>query len=222
MITLAIDTSTFAAVASVVEISETKAQTLSEIRNTVHRSHSGSLLKMIDDALAESKKTLKDIDFFTIGAGPGSFTGLRIGLSTVKAFAKACKKPIVPVSTLEALSLNANGIPSLSVIDSRKNEVYGRIGDKEFVLFIPDLLERIDNNEFGESSKFLLIGNSAITYENEFKISSRIEITSNKELHLITGLALGGLGFREYDNYKNKSYHEALPNYIAEGPVKRL
>ena len=70
------------------------------------QNHSLVLLPEIDKALNTLKLTLNDFDLFVATAGPGSFTGLRIGLSTLKGFALSLKKPLIGVSTLEALAHN--------------------------------------------------------------------------------------------------------------------
>jgi tRNA threonylcarbamoyladenosine biosynthesis protein TsaB len=89
-------------------------------------SHSKRLLPQIEFALKQTSLTLQDLDGFGVTIGPGSFTGLRIGLSVAKGLSYATGKPLVGVSTLEAM---AAGLPFVSrmicpVLDARKGEVY--------------------------------------------------------------------------------------------------
>lgn len=89
--------------------------------------HSEKLLPLIDSTLKEANLTLKDIDYLACTTGPGSFTGIRIGLSTVKAFAKVIDKPIFAVSSMDVLAYdekqdNANYVVSL--MDSKNSRVY--------------------------------------------------------------------------------------------------
>jgi len=98
--------------------------------NTPHI-HSEKLMSLIDDSLRSSSVGSDSCDGIAVSIGPGSFTGLRIGLSCAKGLSCAWNKPIVPVPTLEALALNAatqNGFSQHSVIlaaiDARRNEVY--------------------------------------------------------------------------------------------------
>ncbi|MBL4903311.1 MAG: tRNA (adenosine(37)-N6)-threonylcarbamoyltransferase complex dimerization subunit type 1 TsaB [Desulfocapsa sp.] len=89
--------------------------------------HSRRLLTGIDWLLAESNIDSADIDGLAVGLGPGSFTGLRIAMATVKGLAAAMAKPLLGVSTLDALALNCSGVkPLCALIDARKKEVYRR------------------------------------------------------------------------------------------------
>lgn len=90
------------------------------------KTHSQTLLPMLEEIVASSGLDMKEIDAIAIAAGPGSFTGLRIGSATAKGLGLALKKPIVPVSTLEALAYNLYGTDSLvcPIMDARCNQVY--------------------------------------------------------------------------------------------------
>jgi tRNA threonylcarbamoyladenosine biosynthesis protein TsaB len=88
--------------------------------------HSERLLDAIDLVLRKAHLALGDLDGFAISLGPGSFTGVRIGVSTVKGLAYAVQKPVVGVSTLEVLASQVSPTPYLicPIIDARKGEVY--------------------------------------------------------------------------------------------------
>ena len=88
---------------------------------------SSSIIPAIDGILKKSGLALKDLDGFAIGLGPGSFTSLRVGLSTVKGLAFVTGKPIVGISSLDVLAMNAPsmvGAPICVVCDARRNLVY--------------------------------------------------------------------------------------------------
>ena len=88
--------------------------------------HSVTLMPVVSDLLRNSGITTEDIDLFAVANGPGSFTGLRIGISAVKGMAFAASKPCAAVSTLEAMAYNVamcDGIVCAS-IDARCNQVY--------------------------------------------------------------------------------------------------
>jgi len=89
-------------------------------------SHAPTILLLIDDALRAAGIAVADLGAIAVSTGPGSFTGLRIGLSTAKGLAYACKTPIVAVPTLTALARAAGPRegPVCPVLDARKGEVY--------------------------------------------------------------------------------------------------
>jgi tRNA threonylcarbamoyladenosine biosynthesis protein TsaB len=88
--------------------------------------HSDSLLRMVDSVLSEAQCQLGDVDGFSVTRGPGSFTGLRVGVSLIKGFVLATEKPAFGIDTLEAVStcLKSTGHPICAILDARKKEVY--------------------------------------------------------------------------------------------------
>ena len=91
--------------------------------------HSRTLLPMGEDMLKNAELSLKDVDLLAVAHGPGSFTGVRIGVSMVKGLAWASDKPCVGVSTLEAMAwhgLAAGGL-ICPVMDARRNQVYNAL-----------------------------------------------------------------------------------------------
>src|SRR3989304_2736942 len=123
---LAIDTSTML---GGVAIMDDLSGLIVEVRLNVKSTYSERLMTTIDYALTKSGYKLSDIDFFAVATGPGSFTGLRIGLSTVKGFAYTTGKPIVSVPTLEALAYHFPfcQYPVCTMLDARKKEVYAAL-----------------------------------------------------------------------------------------------
>lgn len=102
---------------------------VSEAFTNAKITHSQTLLKMAVDALAAAKIEVKDIDGFAVSAGPGSFTGVRIGISAVKGLAQPFNKPCVAVSSLSAIAENFKGQDCLvcAVLDARCNQVYNAL-----------------------------------------------------------------------------------------------
>jgi tRNA threonylcarbamoyladenosine biosynthesis protein TsaB len=123
-----------------------------EINSRTPGSHSARLLPSVDHLLRLAAWDIRDVDGFAVAAGPGSFTGIRVGLSTVKALAFASGKPVAPVSSLSALALKlreAGGRLLCPLIDAKKGEVYaalyelGRRGLREIIrqgAYAPDVL----------------------------------------------------------------------------------
>ncbi len=96
--------------------------------NTGH-THSETLLPMVDAVLKTCGKTIRDIDLFACTTGPGSFTGVRIGASTIKGLAYGKSKPCLGVSTLEALARNAEPFDGIicPAMDARRAQVYNAL-----------------------------------------------------------------------------------------------
>lgn len=96
--------------------------------------HSERLMQQIDYGLQQSEMQIADIDLIALSNGPGSFTGVRIGLATAKGICFGRKIPLYPVSTLKLLAFNAYGcqINILSFIDARMNETYVALYDQGF------------------------------------------------------------------------------------------
>ena len=125
MYILGIETSTKTGSVAVVSAEGVVAQYSLNIEVT----HSERLMSTVDRVLKDTGMTLKDMDGFAVAIGPGSFTGLRIGLATVKALAFSTNKPAAAVPTLQALAWNLPYAvyPVCPMLDARKNEVYAAI-----------------------------------------------------------------------------------------------
>lgn len=126
MTVLGIDTS--AIVCSVGLVSDDKILSEKTISNGL--THSETLLPLIKELLEEKSLSLEDIDCLAISTGPGSFTGLRIGISTVKGLAISLGKKCFSASTLEALAMNAlhlDGKIICPVMDARRGEFYNAL-----------------------------------------------------------------------------------------------
>ena len=122
MIILAVDST--AQTASISICNDKKPIALYSINSGLN--HSETLLPMIENALKNAKMSIQDIDMFAISAGPGSFTGVRIGVSLIKGLAFGKGKKCIGVSTLEALAYNMIGFNGIicAVMDARREQVY--------------------------------------------------------------------------------------------------
>jgi tRNA threonylcarbamoyladenosine biosynthesis protein TsaB len=123
---LSVETSTMLGGAAIVD--ETNGL-VAEIKLNVKITHSERLMSAIDAVLRQSDLALDAVDAFAVAIGPGSFTGLRIGLSTVKGLSYATGRPIVTVPTLDAFALNFSYSvhPVCLMLDARKSEVYAAV-----------------------------------------------------------------------------------------------
>lgn len=119
---LALDSSGLVASVAVVE----DDNMLAEYTVNYKKTHSQTLLPMLDEIVRMTEQDLGTIDAIAVAAGPGSFTGLRIGAATVKGLGLALGKPIIPVPTLEGMAYNCYGTDLLvcPIMDARRNQVY--------------------------------------------------------------------------------------------------
>lgn len=125
MLILAFESSAKPASAALVK----DGQLLSQYMQCSALTHSRTLLPMAEDMLKNAELRLSDVDLIAVAHGPGSFTGMRIGVSTVKGLAWAAEKPCVGVSTLEAMAWHglAAGGYICPVMDARRSQVYNAL-----------------------------------------------------------------------------------------------
>ncbi len=112
---------------------------VAEYTLNIEVTHSERLMETVDRVLTGAGIALADLDGLCVSAGPGSFTGLRIGIATVKGIAMATGKPAAAVPTLMALAWNIPhaGYPVCPLLDARKNEVYAALYREEKGSFVP-------------------------------------------------------------------------------------
>lgn len=126
---LALDSSSLTASVAIVE----DDITIAEYTVNYKKTHSQTLLPMLDEIVKMTEQDLQEMDAIALAAGPGSFTGLRIGSATAKGLAQALNKPIVPVPTVDGLAANLYGTDKVvcPLMDARRNQTY--TGLYEFV-----------------------------------------------------------------------------------------
>lgn len=157
---LALDTATSACTVAVVD----GDNVLAELSLQVPRAHSTRLMPLIAQAIAESGLLRTELDALAVGVGPGSFTGLRIGLATVKGLAFALGKPCVPVSTLTATAYGTGAQVGLVVpmFDAKRDQIFTAVyaaGDRDpstWVELMPASHRHID--ELAEAIRSLRAG----------------------------------------------------------------
>jgi tRNA threonylcarbamoyladenosine biosynthesis protein TsaB len=133
---LGVDTSSAHASVAIIENSRPISEKFHRSQDSIkaraahaRNNHAAILLPLVDSALGVAALTLSDISVFAVAIGPGSFTGLRIGLSTVKGLAYGTGTPIIGVSTLHAIAARIDDFNGIicAILDARKKEVYAAI-----------------------------------------------------------------------------------------------
>lgn len=159
---LSLDTTATVCTAAICEGGKLIAETTVNTGNT----HSETLLPVIENLLKITETDIKDIDCFACSTGPGSFTGVRIGVATVKGLAYGKGKPCVSVSTLDALAQNLVGFNGIlcPVMNARRNQVYNALFKCEngiITRLCPDRalsITELDEELAGESLPIYLSG----------------------------------------------------------------
>lgn len=123
---LAIDSSGLVATVAVVEEENEISKTIAEYTINYKKTHSQTLLPMLDEIVKMTDMNLDTIDAIAVAGGPGSFTGLRIGSATAKGLGLALKKPLIHIPTVDGLAYNLCYTDRIicPIMDARRNQVY--------------------------------------------------------------------------------------------------
>jgi tRNA threonylcarbamoyladenosine biosynthesis protein TsaB len=218
MITLAMDCAT-----SSVSLALLKAEeVLDEVYIGPGRHHAEVLLPALETLLLSTEITMKEVDLFACTVGPGSFTGVRTGVSTAKGLALATGKPLVPVSTLEALAMNA--LPSTGLVcpllDARRDQVYAglyRMGPEGFPqIVMPDRLTDIAQwmQDLPEG-EIDWVGDGALRYWDRIleSRSGRCDLDESRR-HQIRAPAVGLIGIQKYSKGLAEDPLTFSPEYL--------
>lgn len=166
---LSIETSSKVCAVALMEDDKLIKEELIEDENT----HSVKLMPLVDKLLNETNTKISDVDLFACDVGPGSFTGIRIGISTIKAFLDVTGKTAVGITSLETLAYNIETDEIVcSLVDAKNNNVYCGFYKKENGIYkqIEDL--RFDNiNNIihlakTKNKKIIFVGNGSIAYKD--------------------------------------------------------
>lgn len=216
-------------VASVAVASEEKI--LAEITTDSKKTHSQTLLPMIDEVLKKTEYSVADMDFIAISKGPGSFTGLRIGSATAKGMAFAANKKIVEVGTLEAMAYGISDIDAVicPMIDARNKNVF-----TGFYRIIADgTLEEVGEQQaitldeaiakLNEYDKVVLLGDGADANKEELK--EKLTVTYRfVPAHLNRQRAgmVATLGIQYYNQGKAIDSDQHAPTYLRKSQAERM
>ncbi len=226
MITLAIETSSeYGGVC----LFDSQRGVLAETRFGSQKRHSAALMPAISHIFSITSLSIKDVDFFSISIGPGSFTGLRVGLSTVKGLCFSTGKPLVAVSSLEAFAHQFAHTRGLlcPLFDARKKEVYGalfRAEKGEISRLTEDMVQSVDKIISLVSEKTIFAGTGAEKYRDVIteRLSDMAEFADGPLMHpLPSSLAFAAMKKAEGKEFSDPS--KVTPLYIraSEAELKR-
>ena len=222
---LGIDTSTRCGSVGLID----EGEVISEYLLNIPITHSERLLGAIDYLIREAHCPMEELDGWAISLGPGSFTGLRIGVSTVKGLAYATRKPVAGVSSLDVLASQISPTPYLicPILDARKGEVYTafyrydetnllkRLSDYQ-AMRPQDLVKNI-------KGKIIFVGEGIKTYGDYLgKSLSSLALFPNPSLHLPLGSAVARLGSELLRKGESLDVKTFTPIYVrlSEAEIK--
>lgn len=189
--------------------------------------HSRTLLPMAEDLLKNCDKKVSDLDLIAVSHGPGSFTGVRIGVSTVKGLCWAADKPAVGVSTLEAMAWNGLTAPAgyiiCCVMDARRNQFYNALFELQEGKPVRLCEDRaIGSDELCEDIKkykknIFLVGDGAALCYNALEKGGLSAMLSPEPIRFQSawGVCMAAL------DKKPVSAHELLPVYLRLSQAER-
>lgn len=232
---LALDSSGLVASVAVVAGADGKAdaQTIGEYTMNYKKTHSQTLLPMLDELVKMTEVDLKTIDAIAVSAGPGSFTGLRIGSATAKGLGLALEKPLIHIPTLEGLAYNLYGIEGLvcPIMDARRGQVYTGIYrfDKEgelqvvedqMAVAIEELAEKLQNYE----EKVTFLGDGVPVFKERIAEELLTEIPVSfapAHMNRQRAASVGTLALKYYAEGRIETAAEHQPDYLRVSQAER-
>lgn len=190
------------------------SRVVGEIRIKASKNHSVILAPMVADLLKFCNLTLKDIEGIGVNTGPGSFTGIRIGISLAAALAYGANLPLVKVSALEALAfgVKSEGETIIPIIHGRKNEYYLSYENEERVVLIEEFLK-----ELNIEASYLFVGEIPTNLEKALKergLKYRVE-----EAGFLSGAKVGKTAAVFFNRGGDFSPLEVEANYLRKAEV---
>ncbi|EOS80700.1 universal bacterial protein YeaZ [Dorea sp. 5-2] len=229
---LAMDSSGLVASIAVVEEGLAEEVTVAEYTVNYKKTHSQTLLPMLDEVSQMTELDLDSIDAIAVAAGPGSFTGLRIGSATAKGLGLALQKPLIHVPTLHGLAYNLCGTDKIvcPILDARRGQVYTGIYEfdgNELVVLNDQMAVSIE--ELGEKlqvygREIIFLGDGVPVFREvlEEKIMAGRKISfAPAHLNRQRAAAVGALGIRYYKEGRLETAAEHQPDYLRVSQAER-
>jgi tRNA threonylcarbamoyladenosine biosynthesis protein TsaB len=215
-------------VAGVAVVNEEKILAERFINNK--RTHSVNLLPMIKEVIIDAGIKPEEINGIAVSSGPGSFTGLRIGMTTAKTLAQVWNIPVISVSTLDAMSFPLVGYYGLvcPILNARKNEVYSAIYqgrsaeiirlESPMAVPISELLQRLNA---WPNENILFLGDAIDIYQQELKdsLGLRAQFAASAAI-LPRGATVAELGINKLSRGEVMSPLEIKPDYLRQSEAE--
>ncbi len=219
MTILGIETSTMTGSVALMD----EERLIAEYTLNLAETHTSRLMPAIDRVLKDAFLTIKDLDGIAVSLGPGSFTGLRIGIATAKGLAQGLNIPIVGIPTLDGLAFNLFNCKDLvcPLLDARKGEVYyalyknGKRLSKYMAYEPGELLEKIGLRIKGQGLRVIFLGDGIEVYGDLIKKRlGRKAIFASKAQRLPNAASITELGLKKLRRGKKSELLTLKPIYI--------
>lgn len=191
-----------------------------EEMHLLERKHSSLLIPKIKEMLGKAGTSIEDVDAFVIGLGPGSFTGLRIGVSAVKGFGIATKKPCVGVASIDAIALNVKDLSShlvAPIIDAKRQQVYGAVYKRKNGRIVREskhLLLSIDGFMKKIKGHAVFLGDAISIYKEKIIKHDKKAVFLNEEYWYPRASNLIRLGLAKLKKHKKIDLSKLDPIYL--------
>lgn len=218
---LAIDTSSKICSVSILE----NNNVIIEKHSNDEKTHSQKLMPIIQQIFDESNLTLNDINLLACCIGPGSFTGIRIGVSTIKAFADVKKIPVIGITSLESLAYNVSSTGLIaSIIDAKNDNVYFslyRLSENQYTLIEPNCSDNINTiiSKLEKYDTITLVGDGAMLHYN--LIQKKIQNVSLSNNNLQTSINIGKSAFDKFNLGILGDSNSLVPIYLKQSQAER-
>jgi tRNA threonylcarbamoyl adenosine modification protein YeaZ len=238
---LAIDTSSKICAVAILE----NEKVIDEIILDNGKTHSENLMPILKDCLERNNLELKDMNLIAVSVGPGSFTGIRIGIASIKPMAEVWNLPVASVTSLETLAQNAkdslennlntekninlskvDDITILSLIDAKNNQVYAGFFDSDCNLkedeIAEDILEVLEKAK--KYKNIVCVGDGAILHREkieEYLVKENLTVIFENN-NSQSASNTGKIGFKKFNENNLKNADTILPIYLRKSQAERL
>ena len=229
---LALDSSGLVASVAIIEKKETDEQLIAEYTVNYKKTHSQTLLPMLDEVAKMIELDMSTIDAIAVAGGPGSFTGLRIGSATAKGMGLALKKPLIHIPTLEGLAYNLCHTSAIvcPIMDARRRQVYTGIykfeGNKLIVLEdqMAIGIEELGEKLLAYDEEIIFLGDGVPVFKNDLVeniLPGKNISFAPAHMNRQSAAALGTLAVQYFEEGKTETAAEHQPDYLRVSQAER-
>jgi tRNA threonylcarbamoyladenosine biosynthesis protein TsaB len=226
MLILGMDTTSVTASVAVADVDQGKVKKYSLFTVKTEMKHSENIMTMLDSALKMYGGDISQVEAFAVTSGPGSFTGVRIGVTTVKGLAFSTQKTCVDVSSLEAVAYNQNTDSTICVLmDARRNQFYYaffRWDDDKLIRLTPDSADsaEIISEKLSQYDKVVVCGDGSYVFKELYSGNKKI-LYAKDTVREQNALSVVMCGYDKIQNGNTISCASLSPTYLRPSQAER-